>query len=359
MLLVTLLVWSLNSGATQTAPSDWAETDIRINSVSQYTISRDIIIAVIDTGADVKHPKLSGSLWKNLKEIPDNQIDDDNNDFIDDVHGWDFVKSSGRLSDKHGHGTHITGIINHGAPKARLMILKYYDSNLAPTETIDNTVKAIRYATKMGADIINYSAGGGSYSQEEYEALKDAGAKGILVVAAAGNEGADSSLVPYYPANYPLTNILSVTAHNPARMILDSSNYGTGTVDISAPGENILSSLPKGGFGVMTGTSQATAFVTAVAAITKARYPSLRKPEEIKTHILATSIQESRQRNKTKQDLRLDALQSVMIAPEDKNPLKIEHRKINRGLSSPQKPLALAKRITKALSSAGALGNRE
>ena len=326
-----LFVWLFKPAhAITVAPPDWPERDIRLNSVTERQGLMDVVVAVIDTGSDIHHPKLTTSLWRNPGEIPGNKIDDDHNGFVDDVHGWDFVSSTGRLSDKHGHGTHIAGIIKTAGPAVKLMTLKYYDSRLTPGETIENTIKAIRYAIQMGAQIINYSAGGSSFSQAEFNILKEAGEKGVLVVAAAGNEGTDSSVVPYFPANYPLANILSVTAHNPARMILPSSNYGIMTVDLSAPGENIYSSLPQGKFGLMTGTSQATAYVTAIAALAKARFPNLVDPVEVKRHLIATAVSESRQRNKTQSDARLDALQAIRIAPADKNPIRIGHRTTDR-----------------------------
>lgn len=349
MLRDALLAWTLiATPATATTPDDWANKDLRLDKLNPPTNHSGIIVAVIDTGVDPKHPHLMNHLWRNPSEKP-NGRDDDGNGYIDDLYGWDFVKGTGSLTDHHGHGTHIAGIIHSGAPQARIMTLKYYDTGLSPNRTIENTVAAIHYAIQMGAHIINYSAGGASFSEEEYKALKLAGDRGILVVAAAGNEGADSSLQPYYPASYPLPHILSVTAHGPNRKILRTSNYGRSSVDISAPGDRILSALPGGASGLMTGTSQATAFASGVAARTWGRFPQIDSPIELKHHLLATALAEAGQRNKTKLGVRLDAYQAVKMAPQDKVPVRIVRSKINRGPSSPAKSLELAERIGRAV----------
>lgn len=263
--------------------------------------SKDIVVAVIDTGIDVGHKDLADNLWVNPGEsgVVDsdfcrsqksplsnrqcnkalNGIDDDHNGFVDDVHGWNFVHNDHSLVDNHGHGTHIAGIVaakngnGYGitgvAPNVSVMVLKYYDPKASNSNNLKNTVLAIQYAIKMKASIINYSGGGTDYSAEEFAAVKEAEKAGILFIAAAGNERSNSDEVGkhYYPADYGLTNIISVTAVNKSETVLPSSNYGVRTVDLAAPGENIYSTLPGNSYGVMTGTSQATAFVTGVAAL--------------------------------------------------------------------------------------------
>ncbi len=249
------------------------------------TGSRDIIVAIVDTGIDVNHPDLKNNLWRNPGESgldekgndkATNGIDDDGNGYVDDVHGWNFVHGNHNLKDNHGHGTHIAGIVGaeggnkYGvtgvAPKVSLMVLKYFDPN-SPGNNLVNTIKAFNYAVSMNAHIINYSGGGLEFSKPEFTAVKQAEQKGILFVAAAGNERTNSDFNKYYPADYDLDNIISVTAINPTLRVLSSSNYGVQTVDIAAPGENIYSTLPNQSFGPMTGTSQATAFVSGVAAL--------------------------------------------------------------------------------------------
>jgi thermitase len=256
--------------------------------------SKDIIVAVIDTGADVNHPDIKNNLWKSK----------------DGKHGWNFVGNNHDLTDNHGHGTHIAGIvgaeggngigISGVAPKVSLMILKYYDPKAAYNNNLANTVKAIRFATENGAHIINYSGGGLEFSKEEYDAINEARKKGILFIAAAGNEKSNSDKARYYPANYDLDNIISVTAINTDSKVLDSSNYGVQTVHIAAPGKNIFSTVPGGKYAPMTGTSQATAFVSGVAALllsSNKAYDYL----QVKKQILSTAdyMDELRDKNKT------------------------------------------------------------
>lgn len=271
--------------------------------------SKDIIVAVIDTGIDKEHRDLEENLWANPgesgldekgKDKASNGVDDDKNGFVDDVHGWNFVASNNSLVDNHGHGTHIAGIVgarggnNFGisgvAPRVSLMVLKYYDPKASNSNNLKNTIEAIRYAVKMKAHIINYSGGGTDYSAEEFAAVKEAEKAGILFVAAAGNEksNSDESGKHYYPADYELSNIISVTAVNKEETkVLASSNYGVRTVDLAAPGENIYSTLPGNGFGLMTGTSQATAFVTGVAALVMSHNRDF-SSADVKKYILKT-----------------------------------------------------------------------
>lgn len=296
------------------------------------TGSKDITVAVIDTGIDINHKDLSNNLWVNSGEVgldasgkdrATNKIDDDGNGFIDDVHGWNFVSNNNDLKDNHGHGTHIAGIVGAEAgngfgvagvaPKVSIMSLKYFDPAVPNANNLSNTIRAIRYATKMGAKIINYSGGGLEYSAEEYEAIKSAKEKGILFVAAAGNERSNSDKNHYYPADYPLTNIISVTAANETNNVLPSSNYGQFTVDIQAPGSNIYSTLPGNVFGNMTGTSQATAFATGVAVLVWAHYKDF-NAEQIKKYILRTGddVPES-QRNKTRYAKQLNSYKALVM----------------------------------------------
>lgn len=228
---------------------------------------KDIIIAIIDTGVDVNHPYIKNHLWTNSQE-KNNLKDNDGNGYAGDFHGWNFSNNSADLADKNGHGTHIAGIILQqiSSSRVKLMILKYYDDSATGAENLANSVRAIRYATEMGADIINYSGGGDFSSPLEEQAIKDAERKGILFVAAAGNDGRNTDEQGYYPAGYRLSNIIAVAAMDSQQQLLSTSNYGSHSVDIVAPGKDIFSSLPNEQFGFMTGTSQATAWVSGLAA---------------------------------------------------------------------------------------------
>jgi len=291
-------------------------------SVSQG--DKNILVAVIDTGADINHEDLANNIWtnpgetgldKNGKDKATNGIDDDGNGFVDDVHGWNFVSNNNNLTDNHGHGTHVSGIIGAEAgnkkgiagisPKVSLMQLKYFDPKVPNTDNLKNTIAAIKYAIKMKANIINYSGGGTEYSKEEFEAVQEAQKNGILFVAAAGNERSNSDHNKYYPADYGLSNIISVTAIDPSTEVLPSSNYGVQTVDIAAPGQGILSTLPNNNYGTMTGTSQATAFVTGAAVLFMA-HRKVTEPEKVKEYILSTGDSQSSLLAKTKTSKKLN-----------------------------------------------------
>lgn len=294
--------------------------------------NRDIVVAVIDTGIDEHHEDLDRNLWVNPGESgkdaqgrnkATNGIDDDGNGFVDDVHGWNFVSNNNKLDDNHGHGTHIAGIIGAEAgngkgitgiaPDVSLMVLKYYDPKVPNTDNLKNTVAAIKYAVKMGARVINYSGGGTEFSQEEHDAVQEAEKAGILFVAAAGNERSNSDQHHYYPADYKLSNIISVTAIDPSIQVLNSSNYGVETVDIAAPGQNILSCLPGNSYGYMTGTSQATAFVTGAAVLVMANKQGAFNAVDVKKYILATGDAQTQLASKTRTSRQLNLYKALTI----------------------------------------------
>lgn len=298
--------------------------------------SKDTIVAVIDTGIDELHEDLKSNLWTNPgesgkdangKDKASNGIDDDGNGYIDDVHGWNFVSNNNKLDDNHGHGTHIAGIIGAEAgnkkgisgisPKVSLMILKYFDPKVPNTDNLKNTIASIKYAVKMGAHIINYSGGGTDYSQDEHDAVAEAEQKGILFVAAAGNERSNSDQYHYYPADYNLKNIISVTAIDPTTEVLPSSNFGVNTVDIAAPGQNILSCLPHNSYGLMTGTSQATAFVTGAAVLVMSHKDQYYKAADIKKYILATGDTSNSLITKTRTSRQLNLFKALTILDSD------------------------------------------
>lgn len=229
---------------------------------------RDVVVAVVDTGVDFDHPFLKGS-----HHVAEGKVGAGN-------YGVDFSRyalNKTAPDDSHGHGTHIAGIIKSVNPEARILSLKYYDQNASGYDNLTATVEALRYAIRHGVDIINYSGGGAKSSKEELGALREAERKGILVVAAAGNEGSDIDVKSkaYYPASYGLPNIISVAAHDRKLHLLPSSNHGDKSVGLTAPGSRIRSSLPGGGRGFLTGTSQGTAFVTAAASLIKSKHPGL------------------------------------------------------------------------------------
>lgn len=249
--------------------------------------SQEIRVAVVDTGIDASHPDLKDNICKKKGS---------------DEYGYDFVTNKKNPDDKHGHGTHVAGIIGATAkagagaagvaPNICIMAVRYYSDTATGAQNLSNTVKAINYAVDNGANIINYSGGGAEFSAAELKAIKRAEDAGILFVAAAGNEyqNTDESGNSYYPAAYGLTNIVAVAATNIRNQLLPSSNWGKKHVHVAAPGENIFSTLPKGRYGYLTGTSQATAFVSGLAALIMSENPSLKKkPAEVREIIMKST----------------------------------------------------------------------
>jgi hypothetical protein len=288
------------------------------------------LIAIIDTGIDIHHPALKDRIWINPGESgfdsqglrkESNGIDDDGNEFVDDVHGYDFTRSRDALGDEHGHGTHIAGIIESisSKEKVKYMSLIYYRNGIDGESALKNSIEAVRYAIRMKVDIINYSGGGNLPNAIEKAVFEEANRQGILVVAAAGNEASNSEKRPFYPANYHLPNILSVTATDgrPGG-ILPSSNFGKRSVAVAAPGKEIRSTLPGGGFGTMTGTSQATAFVTgaAVRVLQSARSLAIEpSPEFLIEKLVAAGAVSLELKGKTRNSTHLDRKEIEAMQP--------------------------------------------
>ena len=278
--------------------------------------TQKVIVAVIDTGIDATHPDLKDNLWHKPGT---------------DEYGWDFVTDKKNPVDVNGHGSHIAGIIgatgngHHGvigvAPHVSIMPLRYFADENTQTDTVANTVKAVDYAIANGARIINYSSEGKGFNVAEYRALERASKKGILVVVAAGNSGEnnDTADSPTYPASYDLPNIIAVAATNIHNEVLPISNYGATKVHVAAPGESIFSTMPKGRYGYNTGTSQATAFVSGVAALLLSENPAL-TTADLKRMIMSSVDKAPNLKNKVASGGRLNAYKAVLLAQESLKP---------------------------------------
>lgn len=254
-----------------------------------------ITVAVIDTGLDIHHPDLQGNIWTNPLEAEGKPgVDDDSNGFVDDIHGWDFVKNQPLTGDEEGHGTHCAGIIgavgNNGIGVAgvnwnvKLMGIRFLDSRGGGS--LDLALKAVQYATLMKVHIMSNSWGGGGYSEILKNAIQEANNQGILFVAAAGNNGENTDVMPSYPSSYPMENILSVAAISNQGRLAHFSNFGEETVDIAAPGQNIMSTLPQGRYESFSGTSMATPYVAGAAALVLSRENLTAK--DLKNRLLKT-----------------------------------------------------------------------
>lgn len=243
--------------------------------------SREIVVAVIDTGVEVDHPDLRRNLWFNERELAGSpSSDDDSNGFVDDIFGFDFTRNRGSGLDDHKHGTHVAGIIGaemNGlgtigvSPNVRIMPLKFLDADgVGDTQ---GAVRAFDYAIERGAHIISNSWGGGGFSQLLNEAIQRAVSRGILVVAAAGNESRDTGAYAAYPANYD--NVISVASTDEADALSPFSNYGSRSVTLAAPGSRIYSSVPGGGYAYLSGTSMATPQVSGALALALSLNPGI------------------------------------------------------------------------------------
>ncbi|RMH19241.1 MAG: hypothetical protein D6698_05940 [Gammaproteobacteria bacterium] len=248
--------WGLNNtGQTVNGVTGLAGADISaVKAWGEATDCSAIVVAVIDTGVDYNHPDLGANIWSNAGEIPANGIDDDANGFIDDVRGWDFVQGDNDPMDFNEHGTHVSGTISAVGNNAtggtgvcwNVKIMPLRALNSVGSGTTADIVAAIDYARLNGAKIINMSLGsyGGSPGDLEDMAIANANAAGVLVVAAAGNDANDNDLQPHYPSSYPEPNIIAVAATTQRDALASFSNFGATSVDVAAPGTNILSSIP-------------------------------------------------------------------------------------------------------------------
>jgi subtilisin family serine protease len=244
----------------------WGLSKINAPEAWERTVgSRDVVLAVLDTGVDYSHEDLAANMWRNEGETPGNGVDDDGNGFRDDIYGYDFAANSlgGDDSDPMDidyHGTHVAGTMaavgDNGtgvcgiAWNVRIMALKGFRPDLHIYDS--DCIEAIEYAVLMKRDhgvnlvAINASFGGSGDDELLRDAIAEAGSHGIAMVCAAGNEGTDNDIAPFYPAGYDLPNIIAVTATDEDDQLASFSNYGADTVDIAAPGVGILSTVPPG-----------------------------------------------------------------------------------------------------------------
>lgn len=313
--------------AAELVPNDpdyakqWYLSHLQMPKVwSQQTGASNVIVAVIDTGVDVSHPDLRDNIWVNRREILGDGIDNDNNGFIDDINGWDFIENNNDplpkfdeyclglktcLKEAILHGTLVAGVIaamgnnNLGVTgmswNVKIMPLRVLNEN-GSGETND-VVRAINYAVANGASIINLSFVGDTYDPALEGAIERAYANGALVIAAAGNENTNGrSLNLDYIKMYPICHqgthgeniVLGVGATDKNDKLANFSNFGSSCIDIMAPGEDFWGVLfhddnnaefNKYFGGEYSGTSLATPVVAGLAALIKAQKPTLTNKE--------------------------------------------------------------------------------
>ncbi|HEY65348.1 MAG TPA: S8 family serine peptidase [Caldilineae bacterium] len=249
----------------------------------------EVVIAVLDTGVDMSHPDLAPGIWTNPGEVPDNGLDDDGNGFVDDVHGWDFAGEDADPSDDHGHGTHVAGIaaarINNAlgiagmAGSVTIMPVDVFNGGIG---TYADLIQAIVYAADNGADVINMSLGALSYSRGEEAAVEYAWRRGVVLVAAAGNNGNEAW---HYPAAHQ--HVIGVAATDGADHRAGFSSFGP-FVSVSAPGLSVFSTYPEAQYSYMHGTSMATPHVSGLAALLLSYNPTLTN-EQVRDLIESTA----------------------------------------------------------------------
>src|SRR3954471_2829660 len=243
--------WAVAPGSVLDLPDAW-----------QLARGAGVTVAIVDSGARVQHPDLAPNIWTNFGEVPGNGVDDDRNGYVDDVHGVDLSSSrAGQdLSDGHGHGTHVAGIVAAAAnrvgvvgvaPQAKLMIVKVLQAD--GSGTTGAVAEGIRYAAANGARVINLSLAGND------------------------NDGRDIDRQPSYPASLPEANLLAVASTDPddGRGISDFSNFGRLAAQVPAPGAGILSSANTGSWEIKSGTSMAAPMVAGVAALAVSGNPQI------------------------------------------------------------------------------------
>ena len=302
------------SGADIDAPQAW----------DTQTGSASTVVAVIDTGVQLTHPDLVNRLWTNTGETPSNGMDDDGNGYVDDVNGFDFGDLDGNPTQTNAtcdstgcpaHGTHVAGTVgaqmNNGqgvagvCPDCRIMAIKVTTGTTSNFTTTARLIQAYAYVADNGADIVNGSYGGPIWSEAERAALKAAGTDGVLFAFAAANSALDNDVsacrgglncAPAYPASYNLGTIVSTAASND----LDRygyfsnctpipncafSNWGHDSVDVAAPGVDIISTRPGSAYFTIDGTSMASPHVAGALGLIKSEHPAY-TPAELKNALM-------------------------------------------------------------------------
>ena len=265
----------------------------RISAPQAWDITQgdqSVVVGVIDTGVDINHQDLKDNIWTNPNEVPNDNLDNDGNGFVDDANGWDFANNDKTVYDSFndGHGTHVAGTIGARGNNAigvvgvnwrvSIMSLKVLGENGSGSSS--NFIRSYNYAKMMkergvNLRVLNNSYGGPGKSQAALDAIGQLNQAGILFVAAAGNSATDNFNIPEYPSGYNVPNILAVASTNSFDDISNFSNFGARVVSMGAPGSSILSTVPNNSYARFNGTSMATPHVAGGAALVLAANPNI------------------------------------------------------------------------------------
>ena len=267
-------------GADIHAPETWNLT----------TGSSNPVIAVIDTGIDYTHPDLAANIFSNTADCYSNGIDNDGNGYINDCHGINVIADNGNPMDDNGHGTHVAGTIGAVGTNGSGVAGVNWTANIMACKFLDKdgygddagAIACLDYVATMkdrGVNIVatNNSWGGGTYSQALSDAIDAQRQRGILFVAAAGNNSDNNERIFTYPCSYSSPNILCIAASDENDNFCTFTNIGIHIVHIAAPGKNILSTVPSfydsSGYASFSGTSMATPHVSGVVGLIHSLYP--------------------------------------------------------------------------------------
>lgn len=264
-----------------------------------FTGSENVVIAVLDSGVDYTHPDLAPNMWRNPGEIAGDGIDNDGNGYVDDIFGIDPGSGDSDPMDFFGHGTHVAGTTSASGNNstgvsgvnwnAKIMALKIGTDLGGPS--VAAAIEALDYMALMKTTydvnivVSNNSWGGGPFSQALFDAIQMSNDAGMLFVAAAGNSGTDNDANPNYPSGYDLDGIIAVAATDHNDQLAGFSQFGATTVDIAAPGVDILSTTLGGGYGLNSGTSMASPHVAGVVGLLAGANPDA-NVAELKAAIL-------------------------------------------------------------------------
>jgi hypothetical protein len=299
------------------------------------TGSESVVIANIDTGINYSHPDLGANAWRNPFEVAGNGIDDDNNGYVDDVYGIDTVNHDSNPFDDQGHGTHTSGTLagvgnnNEGVAginwNAKVLACKFL--NVEGYGTDAGAIECFDYIVLMKNRGINIRVSSNSWGSQRgngapavalQAAINAAGDAGILNVFGAGNDGTNNDLAPFDPASYDLPSIVSVASSGPTDRKSFFSNFGAASVDLAAPGEEIVSTTLGSGYVAASGTSMATPHVAGVAALLAGMDPSL-TPDAIKLMLMDSVDQSSRWTGRVLSGGRLNAYKAAQAVGTNPN----------------------------------------
>ena len=317
-------LWALNNEG-QTG----GVVDADIDAVEAWDIStgsHDVVVGVIDTGIDYSHPDLADNAWVNSSEIAGDGIDNDGNGFIDDIHGINAITDIGDPMDDEGHGTHVSGTIGATGNNSVGVVGVNQDVSIVGCKFLDasgsgansDAIKCIDYMiglknSGVNLRVLNNSWGGGGYSQALADAITETENAGILFVAAAGNSEVDNDVNPHYPSSYEHDNVLSIASTDSSDNMSSFSQWGLTSVDMGAPGSDILSTLPGNNYASYSGTSMATPHVVGAAALVLSVNPDL-TTSALKEILMSSGDANTALQGKTVAGTRLNAYQALLDA---------------------------------------------